>query len=140
MKLRLERLVWRRSGHTCEYCQMPQEYDELPFEIDPILARKHGGLTIAGNLALACFSCNNHKGANIAGRDPRTGRIVQLFHPRRHKWHEHFQWDGPCLVGRTPIGRATIAVLEINLPHRIALRHSPTVEGKPSARKRRRSK
>lgn len=47
MNLRLERLVSRRAQQTCEYCQMPQEYDEFPFQIDHILARKHGGLTDA---------------------------------------------------------------------------------------------
>lgn len=124
MNLRLERLVWRRAQRTCEYCQLPQEYDELPFQIDHILARKHGGLTTAQNLALACFPCNNHKGPNIAGRDPLTERIVRLFHPRRHKWRQHFQRNGPFLEGRTPIGRSTIAVLEINLPHRVTLRQA----------------
>jgi hypothetical protein len=148
MNLRLERLVWRRAQRTCEYCQVPKEYDVLPFEIDHILARKHGGLTTSRNLALACFPCNNHKGPNIAGRDPRTGRIVRLFHPRRDKWQQHFQWDGPLLVGLTPIGRATIAVLEINLPRRIALREALLDEGlfpsaaaeRPPLRKRKRRK
>ena len=124
MNLRLERLVWRRAHNTCEYCQMRQEFDELRFEIDHILARKHGGLTNARNLALACFPCNNHKGPNIAGRDPLTERIVRLFHPRRNKWQEYFEWNGPYLIGRTKIGRATIAVLEINLPHRVSLRQA----------------
>lgn len=129
MNLRLERLVWRRAGRVCEYCQMSQEYDDLPFQIDHIIARKHDGPTTARNLALACFLCNNHKGPNIAGRDPRAGRIVRLFHPRRHQWQQHFLWDGPRLAGLTAIGRATIAVLEINLPHRIALRQALIEEG-----------
>jgi len=103
---------------------MPQQYDDLQFEIDHILARKHGGLTTAHNLALACFPCNNHKGPNIAGRDPLTERIVPLFNPRRNRWRQHFLWDGPFLEGLTPTGRATIAVLEINLPHRVNLRQS----------------
>lgn len=147
MNLRLERLVRRRACLIREYCEMPQEYDDLPFEIDHILARKHGGQTVARNLALACFPCNNHKGPNIAGRDPRTGRIVRLFHPRRHKWHQHFQWDDAFLVGRTSIGRATIAVLEINLAYRVTLRQAliaenlfpPRTAKKPSRRKRTRS-
>lgn len=129
MNLRLERLIWRRAQRVCEYCLMPQDYDVLPFQIDHILALKHGGLTVARNLALACFFCNNRKGPNIAGRDPLTGRIVRLFHPRRDQWPQHFQWDGPRLVGITPIGRATIVVLEINLPNRIALRQSLIEEG-----------
>ena len=138
MNVRLERLVWRRAQRACEYCQLPKEYDELPFQIDHILARKHGGLTTAQNLALACFPCNNHKGPNIAGRDPLTERIVPLFHPRRHRWRQHFLWDGPFLEARTAIGRATIAVLEINLPHRVNLRQALIEENvfPPAATKR----
>lgn len=122
-------MVWQRALRACEYCQMPQSYDELPFEIDHIIARKHGGPDTADNLALACFACNHHKGPNIAGLDPRTERITCLFHPRRHKWLRHFRWHGAVLVGSSPIGRATVAVLEINLPHRIALREALIEEG-----------
>ncbi len=146
MNSQLASLIWRRAQSACEYCQMPQEYDDLPFQIDHIIARKHKGPTTAQNLALACFLCNNHKGPNIAGRDPITGRIVRLFHPRRHKWQEHLTWDGAQLTGLTAIGRATIAVLEINLPHRIALRQDlieeklfPQKQKTPPARKRKRA-
>jgi hypothetical protein len=126
----LERLVWQRAKATCEYCRLHQAFDLLPFEIDHIIAVKHDGPTAENNLALACFACNSYKGPNIAGRDPRTGAIVRLFHPRRHKWGRHFRWVGPVLVGRTPIGRATVAVLRINLPTRIALRQDLIDEGK----------
>ena len=70
MNLRLERLVWRRAGRVCEYCQMSQEYDDLPIHIEHIIGRKHEGQTTARNLALAGFLCNNHKWPNIVGRDP----------------------------------------------------------------------
>ena len=30
--------VWQRAGACCEYCRMPQIYDELPFEIDHAIA------------------------------------------------------------------------------------------------------
>src|SRR5579871_1762272 len=129
MDRELEELVWRRARGRCEYCQLPHEYDELAFEIDHIIARKHRGPTRAGNLCLACFACNNHKGANLSGIDPKTKKIVKLFHPRRHKWHRHFHWNGPILVGRTPIGRATILVLEINLDYRVDLRQGLIDEG-----------
>src|SRR5712691_658791 len=122
MERALEKLVWRRAGHRCEYCQVAQEHEPLPFEIDHVIARKHRGLTRANNLCLACFACNNHKGPNLAGVDPKTKRIVALFNPRRHRWQRHFRWDGPILVGLTPLGRTTIAVLEINLDYRIAFR------------------
>src|SRR6266852_2594532 len=122
MERALEELVWERTNHCCEYCRVPQQYDRLAFEIDHIIALKHRGSTLAGNLCLACFACNNHKGPNIAGVDAKTNKIVKLFNPRRHKWGAHFRWDGPLLVGLTPIGHATITVLEINLEHRVAFR------------------
>ena len=43
-------------------------------------------------------------------------------------WVEHFEWSGATLVGLTAIGRTTIEVLEINLPHRIALRKALIAE------------
>jgi hypothetical protein len=125
----LVRLVWHRAADCCEYCQLPQAWTRLTHEIDHIIASKHGGPTRANNLALACFACNNHKGPNIAGIDPVSGAIVRLYHPRRHRWARHFRWNGPELVGRTAIGRATIAVLEINLPYRIELRQGLIDEG-----------
>lgn len=121
--------VWQRAGFTCEYCQMPQQYDLLTFQIDHIIARKHHGADELVNLALACFACNNHKGPNIAGMDSETREVVRLFHPRQDIWEDHFEWNGAMLLGRTPIGRATIDVLGINLPHRVRLRQMLIVEG-----------
>jgi len=106
-----------------------QAYSSTRFEIDHIIAEQHQGPTVPANLALACFACNHHKGPNLAGIDARTGKRVGLFHPRRHKWRRHFRWGGPILVGRTPIGRATVAVLGINSPHRIAQRETLLLEG-----------
>jgi hypothetical protein len=122
MQKELEELVWQRARSCCEYCQLPQTCSHLAFEIDHIVARKHDGKTRSSNLALSCFYCNSFKGSNIAGFDPRTHKLTGLFHPRRHRWNRHFTWDGPCLLGRTPIGRTTIAVLLINLELRAAHR------------------
>jgi hypothetical protein len=108
---------------------MPQQYDLLTFQCDHIIARKHHGTDDLANLALACFACNNHKGPNIAGVDPETGTVIRLFHPRQDRWEDHFEWRGAVLVGRTPIGRATIDVLAINLPYRIRLRQVLILEG-----------
>src|ERR1700722_11165444 len=125
----LEALVWERAHSQCEYCQMSQEYDGFTHEIDHIIALKHTGPTVAANLALACFPCNNHKGPNLAGLDPQTRKLTKLFNPRRHKWERHFRWDVAVLVGRTAIGRTTIAVLEINADERVLLRESLIQEG-----------
>jgi len=129
MEQELKDLVWSRAGAICEYCRMPQRLDRLRFQIDHIIAQKHGGVASADNLALACFACNNHKGPNIAGVDPETGDVVGLFHPRTNHWTEHFEWRSAVLVGRTPKGRATIDVLRINMSHRVDLRESLMQEG-----------
>jgi hypothetical protein len=129
MDAALVRLVWQRASHCCEYCQMPQEYDQAPFEIDHIISGKHGGPTVAGNLALSCFYCNSFKGSDISSRDFQTRKLTPLFNPRRHKWGRHFRWDGPYLIGRTPIGRVTIALFHINDPFRVELRESLMEEG-----------
>jgi len=123
----LRQLVWQRAAQRCEYCQVPADVALLPFQIDHIIAEKHGGLTVADNLALSCERCNSHKGPNIAGHF--EGRLVPLFNPRQDRWVDHFAWAGPVLVGKTPVGRVTIDVLAINLPYRIALRAALIKEG-----------
>ncbi len=125
----LARHVYERAEGRCEYCQLPEDYSSIPFELDHIIAEQHGGATVASNLALACFADNHHKGPNIAGIDPKTGKRAWLYNPRRHKWHRHFRWDEAILIGRTPIGRATIAVLDINAPHRVLQRAALIHEG-----------
>jgi hypothetical protein len=115
----LRQTVRKRAGDCCEYCQLPQSLTTLPHEVDHIVARKHGGPTKPGNLCLACYLCNGYKGPNIAGIDPESEELSRLFHPREDTWRQHFRWEGPLLVGTTPLGRATIAVLRINLPERV---------------------
>jgi hypothetical protein len=114
-----KRQVWERAKGRCEYCGIHQESTVLSHEIDHIRAQKHSGKTTLNNLAFACFQCNSFKGPNIAGFDPVTDTIQPLFHPRRENWDDHFEWSGAELVGKTPVGRATIEVLRINLPVRI---------------------
>jgi len=116
----LQKLVWERAASRCEYCRMPQRLDRPRFEVDHVLSEKHGGLTVEGILALACFFCNRFKGSNLSGIDPVTRLIRPLFNPRRDLWKEYFFWDGPWLRGFTPEGRATIVVLRINDPPRVA--------------------
>jgi hypothetical protein len=129
MEQALVNQVWQRADSLCEYCRMPQHCDLLTFQIDRIIARKHHGTDDLSNLALACFACNNHKGPNIAGVDPDTKEVVRLFHPRQDHWKDHFEWHGAILVGRTSVGRVTIDVLAVNLPHRVRLRQMLIVEG-----------
>jgi hypothetical protein len=125
----LVRLVRKRARFCCEYCGLPERFSSIAFEIDHVVARQHHGETAANNLALACFADNHHKGPNLAGIDPKTGKKTWLFNPRRHHWHRHFRWAGPLLIGRTAVGRATIALLQINASHRIAQRAALIAEG-----------
>ena len=129
MDAALIRLVRQRARGRCESCRMPQAADDATFEIDHIVARKHGGPTAAGNLCLSCFYCNSFKGSDLSGLDPRTRKLTPLFHPRRHKWTTHFRWEGPYLIGRTPIGRVTAALFHINDEYRVELRATLSEEG-----------
>ncbi|WP_165074084.1 HNH endonuclease [Paludisphaera rhizosphaerae] len=126
----LERRVRRRARGRCEYCRLPRFASEFTFPIDHIIARQHGGATEADNLAQSCPHCNAHKGPNIAGLDPSTGEFTRLYHPRIHRWREHFAWTGAVLKGRTPIGRTTIEVLAINDPDMVAAREALIEEGR----------
>jgi 5-methylcytosine-specific restriction endonuclease McrA len=109
-------LVRARAGGRCEYCHAPQVLIGQAFHLDHIIPRAAGGSTSAQNLCLACSHCNIAKGGRIAAIDPLTGEQVLLFNPRADKWEEHFRWsaDWKRLMGRTPVGRASVAALAMN--------------------------
>jgi hypothetical protein len=127
------RELWNRirqlAGNACEYCRMPADHDPLPFQIDHVIARQHGGRSVFSNLVWSCLHCNKHKGPNIAGYDVETDLTTPLFHPRRQQWRRHFAWQGAMLIGRTRIGRVTIHVLAINDPDFVAFRAELLEEG-----------
>ena len=129
MNRELVRTVWRRAGNRCEYCLIPQFALPLPFQIDHVFAEKHGGQTVESNLALACPHCNRFKGPNIAGLDPDSGQPIRLFHPRTDVWAAHFEFDGPRIIGRTPIGRVTVHVLAMNADDLLLIRVELLKEG-----------
>src|SRR5947209_2383349 len=101
MKRSTVRAIWARAQSRCEYCQLTQDQDFIPFQIDHVIAQSHAGTTSGDNLALACFLDNSYKGTNLAGVDPVTERVTPLFNPRHQSWKRHFRWSGPILVGRT---------------------------------------
>jgi hypothetical protein len=129
MDAALTRLVWKRANACCEYCQMPQGADDASFQIDHIIARKHNGKTVSVSLCLGFYSYNLFKGSDLSSRDPVTRKLTPLFHPRRHKWAKHFRWEEAYLVGLTPIGRVTVALLHINDEYRVELRETLISEG-----------
>ena len=101
--------VRARAGDRCEYRRLHQDDSPLAaLHVEHIIARKHGGSDDPENLALACIDCNLRKGPNLTGIDPLTAQVCELFHPRRHRWDEHFEWNGVHVVGKTATGRTTI--------------------------------
>ena len=117
--------VRERAGHRCEYCLAHQEDSPLAaLHVEHIVPKIHGGTDDLENLALACMDCNLHKGPNLTGMDPQTRRVTELFHPRHHRWEDHFERDGIYMIGKTAIGRTTIRVLNMNSEDHLALRSS----------------
>jgi len=108
--------VVERAQGCCEYCRSQARFAIQPFSVEHIKPRSQGGKTTLDNLALACQGCNNHKYTKTEGRDPVSGDIVPLYHPRQQQWHDHFTWnnDFTLIIGLTPTGRATVEALQLN--------------------------
>lgn len=122
--------VRERARHICEYCRFPEEFSEVPFVIDHIVAHQHRGPTMLENLALCCAFCNSHKGPNAAGVDLATGGVIPLFNPRKDVWSDHFHWNEGLVVARTSIGEATIHVLALNHSDQVSIRRALAFDGK----------
>lgn len=110
------REVARRAGHACSYCRSLETVVGASFTVDHIIPQALGGGDALDNLCLACWDCNRLKNIHITGIDLQTGERVPLFNPVTQVWEEHFAWDaqGKLIVGRTPIGRATVNQLQLN--------------------------
>lgn len=114
----LRHVVRERARGRCEYCLTSEVLSGIRCQVDHITPRSRQGTATAENLCLACVACNGHKHARTHARDFVSGEDVPLFHPRQHRWSEHFAWnvEGTTILGLTPTGRATIAALNMNDP------------------------
>lgn len=117
----------------CEYCKLLQKYYAPTFTNEHIIPSILGGSDELNNLAKACFACNLSKGKVITAVDPETNQSVPLFHPRKNNWENHFKWSEDFLkiIGKTPIGRATIVRLKMNRPQNINIRTVTLGHGHP---------
>ncbi|MCA9331158.1 HNH endonuclease [Candidatus Saccharibacteria bacterium] len=107
--------IRQQAGGCCEYCRVSEDDRLANFQIDHIIPIKHGGTDESENLCLACLKCNSFKGPNVAALDPNTGEATKLFNPRKQHWHDHFDiQEDATILGITPEGRATVAVLRMN--------------------------
>jgi hypothetical protein len=134
---KLRKFVADRANHCCEYFLSPVNFSSSPFCVDHFRPRIAHGTNAHTNLVLACPGCNLHKHAATSAIDPVTGVRVRLFNPRQDDRGVHFAWsdDYLILVGRTPVGRATIQRLQLNRPQVTNIRrllrsfglHPPTI-------------
>ena len=127
----LRKRIELAARYRCGYCLTPQTISGAQMEIDHIVPVAAGGLSAEANLWLACAWCNSHKGAQTHAADPETGAMVPLFNPRTQPWAEHFRWNvaGDLIEGITPIGRATVIVLQLNNPYIIPARRQWVIAG-----------
>ena len=119
---RIRKEVAKRANNRCEYCKLPKLPIQLKHEPDHIISRKHGGATSLGNLALACFDCNRHKGTDIASYDDLTGNLTAFFNPRTQIWTKHFQMQNAEISPMTPEARVVAKILQLNEAERIEQR------------------
>lgn len=100
--------------------------------MDHIVPLARGGNDDADdNLAFSCQGCNGPTQDALDAADPESATIVALFHPRRDRWSDHFEWrdDFSRIRGKTPTGRATVARLRLNRDGVINLRRLLRIAG-----------
>jgi hypothetical protein len=115
------RLVRQRALETCEYCGLAQSsFPLVSFHVEHVVAKQHGGSDDLENLCLSCHWCNLFKGPNLSSMV--DGQLTRLFHPRTDHWPDHFAIEEGEIRGLSPIGIATVKLLNMNDPDRVELR------------------
>ncbi len=94
-----------------------------------VISEKHGGLTDADNLALACTTCNRNKGSDVGSivLPLNSGVFSRFFNPRIDLWREHFRLDdadGIRIVALSSIGEVTARILKFNDTERLLERQT----------------
>ena len=123
------RRVRARARKRCEYCLMHESLQGATFHLEHIVPSSHGGTSSPDNLGWACPTCNLRKSDRVEGIDPESGMMVNLFHPRLDHWSDHFEIDGHSIKGKTPGGRATVLLLDLNQPARVHIRQAEELFG-----------
>lgn len=111
---RVRKFVAKRALYRCEYCHLLDSDAYYAHQIEHIISRKHGGITIFDNLAYSCSHCNNNKGSDLATMLLPDKTLVGFFNPREHIWEEHLEILESVFYPKSPIGEATIKVFKLN--------------------------
>lgn len=114
------------AKNRCGYCLSQQEFVWDILEIDHIIPLAKGGSDNEENLWLICSTCNSAKYNKTEGFDSKTQAYALLFNPRLQNWREHFQWskDATKIIGKTAIGRVTVAALDLNKERFVRVRRN----------------
>jgi hypothetical protein len=85
------------------------------YHLEQIIPTSLGGNDDPENLPLACPTCNAYKSNYVLGMDDE-GIENPLFHPRRDRWDDHFEFDAATyqVRGKTTKGRSTVNRLWLN--------------------------
>jgi hypothetical protein len=121
--------VFVRARGCCEYCLINQADSWSSHEVDHIRAVKHGGRTVIGNLALACYYCNRHKGSDL-GSLSDDGAFYRFFNPRRDRWDDHFEIRGARIESLTQTGEVTARILQFNAAKAVTEREGLQRQGR----------
>jgi len=116
------KLVAIRAANRCEYCRLHEDDMFVSFQIDHVIAQKHGGGNEIDNLAFTCPHCNQHKGSDLTTFIGRYDNIVLLFNPRKDRWDAHFETIEGEILPLSEVGIATIKLLQLNNVDLIILR------------------
>jgi len=124
----IRQLVTARAGGSCEYCLLVESACGVTFHVEHFLPESVGGISDLSNLVLSCPGCNLAKGSRTNGTD-RHKTQQSLFNPRQYDpsrlgWHIHFLIDSESgiITGRSPIGEATVGLLDMNSANRLYAR------------------
>jgi hypothetical protein len=122
------RQVRLRANRCCEYCSRGEGNianleGRLEHQAVHIIPPRHGGSDDLANLAWVCPFCKDLKGTDIGTVDIETNQKVWLYNPREDTWADYFEIrkDGQ-IVGKTPAGRATIRLFNLNSESLIVFR------------------
>jgi HNH endonuclease len=110
----LRRLVVARAQRMCEYCLIHEDDTFFGCEADHIVNEKHGGLTIAENLAYACLACNRNKGTDLGSIWEPSDALIRFFNPRVDVWSDHFSLKETLIRPITPTGSVTERIFRLN--------------------------
>jgi 5-methylcytosine-specific restriction endonuclease McrA len=72
--------IYSRDQNRCQYCG--RQFPRSELNLDHVVPRSQGGLSVWENVVCSCLRCNRLKG----GRTPLAAGMRLIRHPRRPQW------------------------------------------------------